>query len=455
MDPNRFDDLTRILGSAVSRRHALKIALATGFGFMTGGMIETAQSALARAPGAGGRHSCASRRQGPDLVSRFSLDSAKKRTTLLSTTTLAPGGDRTESTIIKHAGTTLLRIDLTRPAAGNTEVRLGFGSAFHGIKHAKFTRNGKTMHGAIDGRRLAPFSVGTKPQSVRYADGRPAPLVRLPNNIGMAMTAVLDQGARQTQPCFRDLPRAAALSRATPFQTPPGFCTNPGHMSAPASSPPCVSCKSHCTAAGMACVYGAAAGCAVACAPFALFFGFGYGVCLAACIALADTVCVLNEVDCTTVCDQGAACCPVHCSVRCCDQDETCLDPATGYCCSPGLRPCGRRCCCEPRDTCADGLCCPESQIRCGNVCCVDAASCVDGACCLAPSRVCGKVCCPPHRQCCSNVCCETQDRCVGGVCCPPSRACGNICCPPGHVCLFLNGTATCSAGSPPPESAR
>jgi hypothetical protein len=127
-----------------------------------------------------------------------------------------------------------------------------------------------------------------------------------------------------------------------------------------------------------------------------------------------------------------------------CEEGEECVN---GVCqggggCTGGTTPCGTQCC-QPGETCLQGLaCCPTAQV-CGTgtsaICCPPAASCVNGLCeCDDPGALaCGDQCvgceggtvnsetclceCPIGHTLCgtgtSATCCPSGQECADGVC--------------------------------------
>jgi hypothetical protein len=161
--------------------------------------------------------------------------------------------------------------------------------------------------------------------------------------------------------------------------------------------------------------------------------------------ALCGGVCCPEHQVCTGIFLKK--CCPVAkaCGNDCCETDETC-DPGTRECC----KSCGSVCCDPDTHVCRNPQtddCCP----RCENErCCGNGQQCVDTGplglrfCCDKP---CGKRpdgtfkdCCDPGETCRDGLCkpndgCPPGLRTEGGLCCPDGPACGNTCCGAGEVC--------------------
>src|SRR5579859_2929891 len=127
----------------------------------------------------------------------------KNHLVLQSTKRLSRIGDSNESTVLCHGGKLLLQMTMTRSRAGTVHMEIRFGSEFRDIRTAEMMSKGMRITGVIDGRRLAPFSPNTAPKHVKYADGRPAPLVKLPRRTGEALMNLLTHARGQVKPCVR------------------------------------------------------------------------------------------------------------------------------------------------------------------------------------------------------------------------------------------------------------
>ncbi len=165
------------------------------------------------------------------------------------------------------------------------------------------------------------------------------------------------------------------------------------------------------------------------------------------CVPVADqTPCGTGQVCCSGVCQQTCDCPDEQlCSANpddntdaiCCSPNQVCgytnWDQTTVGCCEQD-----RACdvyCCQGSETCLnDSVCCPQSQINSA------------GECCQAPSLVCGDVCCNANNNevcangvCCNNTmidsngdCCHTFI-CSNGECCGQTQICGSISGEPQH----------------------
>jgi hypothetical protein len=388
------------------------------------------------------------------------------------------------------------------PGRVPVQVSLSYGPPFNGIRAASFTIDaGGMVQGAIDGRAIVPLPVTSNPANLRFQDGRPPAPVSLAPGAEQLIKALLRKAAVEGPAFIRGSPPPRFRSGPSPANP---STTGGGHESHPGLSASCIAALAGCQGIELGCMFGASAGCA--------FLLFGAAFCIAAAIA----VCVIAFAACVAVALQSPPfCCPVSCGPGtggtdngCCDQSETCLDASApnGLCCSPGLRPCNNRSCCQPGDTCMPdgsccpqglntcatggglvccdrgqvcqppgvccpsnqvvcagvcctpdihacngGICCPQSQAACNGVCCPPGGGCdSNGNCCFPPSHLCGGFCCPPFNQCCNNQCCGSDELCVNNqTCCPRNRVCGSRCCPPGQRCQ--NGNCVqCSAGTVP-----
>lgn len=183
----------------------------------------------------------------------------------------------------------------------------------------------------------------------------------------------------------------------------------------------------------------------------------------------------------------------------CCYGGETCLNPISGLCCSPGKQACVGQNCCGSDESCISvgpnkGTCCLDGQ-TCGGSCCPDGQFCADpsrgfGMCCpngtvYCPGQfascidpksqvcnsdgtacnkvdLCGNGCCGGIAETCvhttsGSVCCDsiTHTPCGDGLCCDAgacagsgtlshpfqccagaAQACGDRCCNSGQVCV-------------------
>jgi hypothetical protein len=104
----------------------------------------------------------------------------------------------TFDTTILLDGRPVLDVSSTTMRA-STHYQMKITNAF-GFKSAVLTSDdGKTMHGEIDGRALAPITAGSD-KKLQYADGSPV-VVRKQPDVGEAVTAAFDQANRDLGQC--------------------------------------------------------------------------------------------------------------------------------------------------------------------------------------------------------------------------------------------------------------
>jgi hypothetical protein len=466
--PHWFDELCKqlVADGKVSRRNLLRGILAgwvaTGSGVL--GVARALGQPLApptpRPPPPPGP--CTIAVQGGQQVIRFSTQTTFAGKPLVFTQTTSKAlGVRTSTTatrkIISLGGTNIIEFHVQRTAGGAlirpaTTFLVNYGQGFTGVKQGSFTIDGKVLHGEFDGRAIVPFTLGSDPTTLKFADGKAPPNATVDPAIQAAINAILAKAKQDAVLCNPTRTSLAAIEAPTEPDPP-----DTGRSDDTNSTPGCISRVAGCVAGGTTCDVGVAVGCAGT-----LFF---YAVCLAAGLVTCETAQAICIV---TAHDTGAPCCPVGCGdTACCFGGDTCLDPNRGVCCASGSSPCNGRQCCQPTDRCLpDGTCCPQSQAICANnVCCQPGQACSTenicceqfqpnvppvscrGTCCAA-DEVCkdGVACCPPNDPVCNGTCCRGGACDNTGNCCPPpSHVCGGICCAPFNACC---GTTCCDVDS-------
>ena len=177
------------------------------------------------------------------------------------------------------------------------------------------------------------------------------------------------------------------------------------------------------------------------------------------------------------VCDPANGACASSCvsGQHCCD--DTCCDGPcneTGDSCCPADQLCAEECC-DADQQCCDGVCtltsegcsCPEAQI-CEGVgvpgdCCKTGQHCCYDGCCDAPCSPDGNcVCNPPsYAQCADDTGCCAGEQCCSGQCCQGTcvhydtfDACCEVtqvlcsgndgCCDPGAICCYSDFGLQC-----------
>ena len=146
----------------------------------------------------------------------------------------------TSTTTVKLGDDPLLRIERDTQG-GSTQVKYSYGQAFEGIKEVAFTTDGKTVHGTVDNRSIVPHPAGADPSTIKYADGKPAPGVKLDSAVGTALTALLKKAHDTVSTCKN---AGAAVRLTAPIV---GFNFSPGAgvRASPAPVPPLKSPVSH------------------------------------------------------------------------------------------------------------------------------------------------------------------------------------------------------------------
>jgi hypothetical protein len=386
------------------------------------------------------------------------------------------GADKQFTLTVSGPGGTVMQIDSSFSSTGTYTTDLHYGAMVKGVRQATFvTQDGKLVQGTIDGRRVKPFTAGSR--SVTFADGAPVPRPIFPPDVSSALqlapaavkkalgTCIPTRGsAEPTRPSSSQSAIRLASNGTSTFGSPP-------RVDDTANTKSCDTCLSE--------AFAAAVGCGIACGAS---FGLGCG-----CIAGIPFL----FLNCHTVGEQfGQGCCPVACAssqtilgvgvvFQCCFGGDSCLNPGVpvvggsstaAFCCGPGLQTCNQSICCPSDAPCRDvGICCPTNQNTCvtasGPLCCDVGEDCIQNVGCCSPANVCGTNCCDEFSTCvdpntgtccpdltgivCGNQCCDgTTERCTATGCCPIAQACNGICCPAGSICS--NGQ--CISGCPDGE---
>ncbi|CAN5417357.1 hypothetical protein BH09MYX1_BH09MYX1_29280 [soil metagenome] len=234
--------------------------------------------------------------------------------------------------------------------------------------------------------------------------------------MGSVLAVTLDPDAKRAvtdlQTIKADSGSCASLRSPGPTELGTGY-SNPGHVSFPEISAACIACNLGCSGAAITCAVTALAGCA------AVVFQPAYALCL----VVSGLVCLWGFAGCIVACITGQPCCPKDCGSGCCSSGETCLNPATQFCCAPDTTTChatdgsGEQGCCFGNDQCVkDGSCCPAGRAVCDGVCCAPGNLC-------ETSPINGKdICAPCPFRACGKSCCDNGQRCLNasaGTCCP------------------------------------
>ena len=139
---------------------------------------------------------CRIRVEGRAQIITLSLSSTfqRERLTLDFITNSRRKTDTTISQTFKLAGRPLLQIEAIRQA-NSTRISMSYGAAFRGVRRVSLRSTDETLRGNIDGRTISPFRIGTDPNSITFADGRPPPTVRADTDLINAMAALQQQAA--------------------------------------------------------------------------------------------------------------------------------------------------------------------------------------------------------------------------------------------------------------------
>lgn len=205
------------------------------------------------------------------------------------------------------------------------------------------------------------------------------------------------------------------------------------------------------------------------------------------CFLLAASLCsVLSDPLCTTLCQSATCTCQPGsqpCGLTCCGPCQSCsgsglctaMTCPSGYSCSSTIGTCECNtalcggACCAGGQTCTNGECgtpCPAGTTACGATCCLSGQTCTNGQCVV--TSTCAPNSCPSGEPCCISAlgnsgcgpagyyCCSTGF----GACPAETTCCGlaagptgwvNFCCSPGSTCYTSpSGPAAgcCSAGT-------
>jgi hypothetical protein len=339
-------------------------------------------------------------------------------------------------------------------------VHTRYGEAFGALPDSDVTSvDGITATGRLFGRDVLPFRLSQPPNTVQFADGRPAPVVTIEQDDLVLANQLANAMQTGVPPCLGGAGAGTPVLGGAAPQTAPDVL---GHTSDPENSAACIACED----AGCGLTFGA-------CTSANIVVDTSCGVFAPICFLLGEVACFGAGLLCQASCSMP--CCPVNCGNGCCDRNETCLNTGFQLCCSAGTFGCGTDQCCnegnpatgQPPDTCLVGgphgaSCCPSGNPVCNNACC-------------NPGQVCapGNTCCDPQNLCLgqgngTGGCCQNGDKCLqSGICCPAisGQPCGSgsdaaccdtareecvnaptpQCCPRTAVCFDpANGSTTC-----------
>ena len=376
----------------------------------------------------------------------------------------------TSTTTIKLGDDPLLTINRSSQN-GSTQFKYSYGQAFQGIHEASFTSDGKTIEGTVDSRAVSPHPVGADVGTIKFADGKAAPNVKLDSGVSSALNALLEKAKDAASTCrsgasrsslgagswFQSLamrgrvnlsrsrrsveiaslsPTALALAPSAFAALEPVEGAGEGFGMGQIGGSGCTDCQNDCAGTYAECEAAALGGCAVTW----LIPWVG-----ASCSGIGLVACSVTGAECLSNCDNpGSACCPIGCSNgNCCNSGYQCTP--NGGCCPDGVEICNNQCC-SPGQVCKNGVCCTTDRNVCHGVCCPEGNVCsTEDICCPSTKSgnkpvSCNGSCCPDGQDCAKaynsssaqQVCCYTERIC-GGVCCQAGCVNGNECAP---LCL-------------------
>lgn len=152
------------------------------------------------------------------------------------------------------------------------------------------------------------------------------------------------------------------------------------------------------------------------------------------------------------VCGEGGEPSGEGCVGICCPCGTSC---ANGGCeCAPGQTFCGddpNSACCPAGQICSGGVCtaCSAGQTACGTTCCVSGETCCGGTTCCPSGSTCQNgscttSTCPPGTTACSATCCGSGQTCMNGSCIPTTTCAPNSCLPGQPCCVNFLGQPGC-----------
>jgi hypothetical protein len=450
MDAKRFDLVTRSFAGILSRRSILGLASRGIAGSLLGLADAEAKKrkkgkrnnkGKGKNKGKKCKHPpcgppCTVSRNAVSLVTETKFN--KKPLRLRQRADFADGDRQTEVTLGDNS---VLRIahEVAEPGVITTVT---YGGAFRGIDQARFTTDGATITGEIDGRALVPLPVDADPSQVTFADGGPPLEVQGDSKLVQAIQGLFAKAAQQAGACQPAQQKRSASTKDS-------------------SSFDCIAKQAKCGADAVECeraVVDAAAACSIV--PF-----LGTVVCA----VVGTGYCAHEAATCVREAKYSPTCCPVRCGgdvgdlfgpdPLCCEGGGSCLDPnsnQSGGCCAAGTVGCGGECC--PTGSCTSGFCCKTGVgAICGDQCCGPFASCcggttcctgtcIGGSCCQSPNYDCGGFCCQSGNACCSGHCCAPGQICENNQCKTPTTCdipCNGQCCQPGQFCCGGERCAT------------
>jgi hypothetical protein len=433
MDANRFDQFTRSLSGALSRRSTLSLALSGGISSLLGiADMEAKKKGKKRkkhkkkGKGKPKGAQCRTSHAAGNATTTISFKQGALTLTNVDATPNDPREPRSSSMTIREKGDLLVETHHTVDGSGSIAVRVTYGKLFQGVNEALLTVAGGMVSGTIDGRALVPFPATETPETFPFQDGQPAPETTVNRKLLDGMKKLMNQAAAKRPSC------AAAAGRGSRTGQPRA-----------GNDFKCLACKAGCAWDELVCGNGVKGTCGAA-AGIPFLGGLAYP----ACIAIGLIRCVDNGVECLQDCRHNKDCCPVQCGtlfdLSCCEANQQCLTFGTGLgqCCAPGETACHEKECCKPGETCLPGGICCRGPV-CGDNCCGAFAFCCGGQCCSGSCN--GNICCPADQSSCGSGCCANV--CCNGDCCGPDQICENGQCKTPTTCAFICNGQCCQQG--------
>lgn len=180
------------------------------------------------------------------------------------------------------------------PSPIRLHANIRYGKAFQGVKHATFiSPDGKVLTGEIDDRRIMPFTIGSAPSSVTFADGNPPPTVTIERDAEDAIKHLFERAREEYTRCsFNSEEELSSASLPAVFLRiltgTPAYAQGEdhGHSSNPRGSSGCLAVKGGCVATGASVLIAAGAGCG------ATFLGYWACFSAAAVLTAAGASCI-------------------------------------------------------------------------------------------------------------------------------------------------------------------
>ena len=398
------------------------------------------------------------------------------------------------SQTVDEGGQRLVTVQ-SHQSASRTELTIEFGGPSGNEQRVTATNDGKSMLMSINGRVLSPFTVGSDPKSLHFADGAAMDSVTPVDPQMLQTLGHIHEQAAAVIPTCGQTAAGGHLVQVLPTKT-DDVEADACKFACGAFGSSCGCCSSCCEVAYAGCAGAALLGesqCVALAIAAAVATGGAAAVPSAGAIALCTAAyvvaggeCISEDSNCTNGCATGGDCvgpeCAggtstteapgLHCSpgAVCCNGPILQSSNSYGTCCDSNADCCGGQCLegtlkgdqctdsakgvscdssgqvCGPPD---NGFCCPGGTPTCRIGTATQTLCCATGAgdtcqgstiCCpsATPNCVNDSACCGADNTNCgpSAGCCPPPGTCSGGQCCnPPMTACGPNCCASGDTC--------------------